>query len=135
MTYAYSYDNSLLLNTDKHGLFYYDEVADVVYNQYDQGFPFDAPDVKITSMYRDSNDNLWIGTYDQGYFVIYAYAEKFNNDSWLKSILANKSVLSVADDSKGKALSEADLGLRSSQSRRKEKATLVSGFCCAREKG
>lgn len=101
VTYAYSYDTSLLLNTDKHGLFYYDEVADVVYSQYDQGFPFDAPDVKITSMYRDSHDNLWIGTYDQGYFVIYAYAEKFNNDSWLKSILANKSVLSVADDSKG----------------------------------
>ena len=41
-----------------------------------------------------------IGTYDQGYHVVYAYEEIFNNDSWLKSNLGQKSVVSIACDSK-----------------------------------
>ena len=82
-------------------LFYYNTAADVLCHQSEQGFPFDVPEAKITCMYQDSRNNLWIGTYDQGYHVVYAYEENFNDDSWLKSSLANKSVVAVADDSKG----------------------------------
>ena len=101
VSYIYQYGEDILFNTEKHGLFYYNTAADVLYHQSEQGFPFDVPEAKITCMYQDSRNNLWIGTYDQGYHVVYAYEENFNDDSWLKSSLANKSVVAVADDSKG----------------------------------
>ena len=97
----YGFDAYILINTEKHGLFCYDVKADVLYQQDEQGFPFDVPDVKINCMFQDSRDNLWIGTYDQGYHVVYAYEERFNRNNWLKSSLANKSVVAVEDDSKG----------------------------------
>ena len=101
VSYIYQYGEDILFNTEKHGLFYYNTAADVLCHQSEQGFPFDVPEAKITCMYQDSRNNLWIGTYDQGYHVVYAYEENFNDDSWLKSSLANKSVVAVADDSKG----------------------------------
>ena len=101
VSYVYPYADCVLLNTDRHGLFYYDPLDDVIYHQSEQGFPFEAPDVKIKCMFMDSRDNLWIGTYDQGYYVVYAYEERFNRNSWLKSSLAGKSVVAVDDDSKG----------------------------------
>ena len=65
-------------------MFWYDETNDVLCHQSEKGFPFELPDAKINTMFLDSNDNIWIGTYDQGYHVIYAYEELFNKDSWLK---------------------------------------------------
>ena len=100
VSYIFPYGDSVLLNTEKDGMFIYYPSEDVLYHQSEKGFPFDVPDVKITTMYLDSNDNLWIGTYDQGYHVIYAYEELFNNDNWLKTSLGHKSVVSVDCDSK-----------------------------------
>lgn len=64
-------------------------------HQSENGFPFQVPDVKITRMYTDTRGNLWIGTYDQGYHIVYSYQERFNNDGWLKLSLGKKSVISV----------------------------------------
>lgn len=103
VTYIYPYkDDSLLLYTEKQGMYIYNRVENNLKHQSEKGFPFEVPDMKITCMYTDSRDNLWIGSYDQGYQVIYNYEERFNNDSWLKSSLGNKSVVSVAADSKGR---------------------------------
>ena len=100
VSYIYPYGDAVLLNTEKDGMFIYYRKEDVLYHQSEQGFPFEVPDVKINTMFLDSNENLWIGTYDQGYHVVYAYEELFNNDNWLKSSLGHKSVVSVASDSK-----------------------------------
>lgn len=100
VSYIFQYGDAVLLNTEKDGMFIYHMTEDVLYHQSEKGFPFEVPDVKITTMFLDSNDNLWIGTYDQGYHVIYAYEELFNNDNWLKSSLGHKSVVSVDCDSK-----------------------------------
>ena len=103
VTYIYPYkDDSLLLCTEKQGMYIYNRVENNLKHQSEKGFPFEVPDMKITCMYTDSRDNLWIGSYDKGYTVIYNYEERFNNDSWLKSSLGNKSVVSVAADSKGR---------------------------------
>ena len=96
----YECDGSVLLNTEKDGMFLYDQTEGGLYHQGEKGFPFDVPDVKIHTMFQDSNRNLWLGTYDQGYHVIYAYEELFNNDNYLKSSLGHKSVISVDSDSK-----------------------------------
>ena len=88
------------INTEKHGLFVYDIKGKTLKHQSENGFPFQVPDVKITCMYTDTHGNLWIGTYDQGYHVVYSYQERFNNDGWLKLSLGKKSVISVDCDSK-----------------------------------
>ena len=47
-------------------------------------------------MFTDSQQNLWIGSVDQGYTVCYHYKERFNNDNYLRSELNNKSVVSLS---------------------------------------
>ena len=102
VTYIYPYDeHSLLINTEKHGLFYYDSNEGMVRHQNERGFPFAAPDFSIKQMFKDSHNNLWIGSVDQGYKVIYNYKERFNDNSYLRSCTDNKSVVSLDCDSKG----------------------------------
>ena len=91
---------SLLLNTEKNGLFVYNKSEGILRHQSESGFPFKVPDMKINSMFTDSKDNLWIGSYDQGYHVVYSYEERFNNDGWLKLSLGRKSVVAVDCDSR-----------------------------------
>lgn len=101
VSYIYPYGNSsILFNTDKNGLFLYDKAAGTYIHQSEKGFPFSVPDVKINCMFEDSKNNLWIGSYDQGYYVIYDYQGRFNNDTWLKSSIGQRSVVSVDCDSK-----------------------------------
>ena len=89
----------LIFNTEKDGLFVYDKVNGTLIHQSENGFPFDVPDVRITCMFTDSKSNLWIGSYDQGYHVVYSYEERFNNYGWLKLSLGQKSVVAVDCDS------------------------------------
>ena len=101
VSYIYQYgEDSVLLNTENDGLFIYDKAEGTLKHQSENGFPFVAPDDKITCMFTDSRNNLWIGTYDQGYRVIYDYKERFNSDSWLKSNVGHRSVVSLDNDSK-----------------------------------
>ena len=100
VSYIYPYgSSSMILCTDKHGMFIYSKSDGTLRHQSENGFPFTAPDVKVNCMFTDSRNNLWIGSFDQGYHVIYDYEEYFNNDSWLKSSLGQKSVVSVECDS------------------------------------
>ena len=92
--------STLIFNTEKDGLFVYNKENKTLIHQSEGGFPFNVPDVKINCMFTDSKNNLWIGTYDQGYHVVYSYEERFNNDGWLKLSLGQKSVVAVDSDSK-----------------------------------
>ena len=100
VTNVHQHGHSMLIfNTEKDGLFVYNKVDGTLCHQSESGFPFNVPDVKINCMFTDSKSNLWIGTYDQGYHVVYSYEERFNNDGWLKLSLGQKSVVSVDCDS------------------------------------
>ena len=90
--------NSLLLNTERRGLFLYNYIDESVIHQDENGFPFEAPRFKISKMFTDSQKNLWIGSVDQGYTVRYSYKERFNTNNYLNSSFKNKSVVSVAVD-------------------------------------
>lgn len=101
ISHIYPYgETSVLFNTEKNGMFIYNSVDGSLKHQSEKGFPFEVPDVKITCIFQDSKNNLWLGSYDQGYSVVYDYEERFNNDSWLKSSIGQKSVVSVDCDSK-----------------------------------
>lgn len=101
VSYIYPFrDSSIIFSTEKDGLFIFNASDGTFKHQSETGFPFSVPDVKISCMFEDSRHNLWIGTYDQGYHVVYDYESRFNNDSWLKSNIGHKSVVSVDRDSK-----------------------------------
>ena len=100
VSYVHASSNSAIyMNTEKHGLFVYNRLDNTLRHQSESGFPFQVPDMKINCMFTDSHDNLWIGSYDQGYHVVYSYQERFNNDGWLKLSLGQKSVVAVDCDS------------------------------------
>lgn len=99
ITLIHPYDNvSLLINTQKDGLFLYNSNSGKVIGQNESGFPFDAPNFEITSMFTDSKKNLWIGSTDQGFTVIYNYKKHFNNNNFLQARFQNKSVSSISPD-------------------------------------
>ena len=96
-------NNCLLLNTSRHGMFCYNYTDNTVVHQDGEGFPFEVPGFQISRLFTDSQQNLWIGSSDQGYTVVYHYKERFNNSNFLRSFLNNKSVTSV-DVEKGNIL-------------------------------
>lgn len=55
----------------QNGLFYYDSKAKMLTAQGHPGFPFDEPSFKVTHLFKDSRNNLWMGSSDQGYSVNY----------------------------------------------------------------
>ena len=98
----YSYSNSSLLINTQDGVFLYDYVSGSVIHQSEDGFPFEVPDVIITTMFTDSQKNLWIGSLDQGYVVRYSYKKLFNNSAFLRLRTDQQSVTSVAQDKDGR---------------------------------
>jgi len=99
ITKMHPYNNSsLLINTQKDGLFLYNYISGTIVHQSESGFPFEAPNFEITTFFTDSQKNLWIGSYDQSFVVKYFYKERFNNDNFLRLKFENKSVLSVTPD-------------------------------------
>lgn len=99
ITYIHPYGhNSLLLNTERQGLFLYNYITDTVIGQDETGFPFEAPRFKISAMFTDSQQNLWIGSVDQGYTVRYNYKKRFNTNNYLSLYFKNKSVKYLAVD-------------------------------------
>jgi hypothetical protein len=88
--------HALLLNTTKYGMFCYNYKEGTVTHQSEDGFPFEVPRFKINQLFTDSQQNLWIGSVDQGYTVCYNYKERFNNNNYLRSRFENKSVVSIA---------------------------------------
>lgn len=99
---VHPYGGGLLLNTEKLGLFFYDPVEGKVFRAGEDGFPFDAPEFKIKKMFTDKDGNLWIGSEDQGYDVIYSSFNKFNNNRTLEVAFRNKSVTSLQVDRLGR---------------------------------
>lgn len=102
ITYIHPYgNNSLLLNTSRHGMFCYNYANNTIAHQGDEDFPFEVPEFQISCMFTDSQNNLWIGSTDQGYTVCYHYKERFNNDNYIRSYFSNKSVVSVSAEKNG----------------------------------
>ena len=91
--------NGLLFCTMKNGIFLYSATDGTVVHQSERGFPFKAPEFRVSTMFTDSQKNLWIGSTDQGISVAYNYQERFNPDNSLSMAFAGKTVTSLAMDS------------------------------------
>ncbi len=89
------FGDGLLLNTDREGLLYYNRKEGVLLRPREGGYPFDAPDFKVTVMFTDSHDNLWMGSEDHGYVVRSGNQKRFNNNYILRSAFDGKSVVAL----------------------------------------
>jgi signal transduction histidine kinase/ligand-binding sensor domain-containing protein/DNA-binding response OmpR family regulator len=100
VTYMHPYTSTILLINTQNGLFFYDFVKKVIIFQDEDGFPFDVPKFKITTMFTDSQNNLWIGSSDHGYVTKFSYKNRFNNinNNYRSPHIGHKSVLSVVTD-------------------------------------
>ncbi|MBN2805031.1 MAG: response regulator [Prolixibacteraceae bacterium] len=89
---------SVIIRTQRDGLFLYNYLNNAVIHQSENGFPFEVPDFEISTIYTDTKKNIWIGSSDQGYTVRYHYKERFNNNNYLRSKFENISVSNVTAD-------------------------------------
>lgn len=122
--------NSLLINTNKNGLFLYDKGKKVI-RQSENRFPFSLPSFDITTIFKDSRKNIWIGSADHGYKVIYGYSRFFNTDFVLSNATQQKSVIAVSYDKSGNywiATQSNELIIYNSKSRNKTIVDLHSFF-------
>lgn len=87
------YDNKIVGVCDKH-LFVYDKGRDTVVFDDEINFPFKSPGFNISTIYNDREGNVWFGSEDQGYSVVYRYHDRFSNH--LSSFFKNKSIVSIA---------------------------------------
>jgi signal transduction histidine kinase/DNA-binding response OmpR family regulator/ligand-binding sensor domain-containing protein len=85
---------SLLINTPQ-GIYLYNYMEKRVISQDENGFPFEPPAFNITSMFTDSQKNLWIGSSDQGFVTSYSYKERFNENNYLRKFMEHKSIVSL----------------------------------------
>ncbi len=90
--------SSVIIRTQRNGLFLYNYLTGAVIHQSENGFPFEVPDFEISTIYNDSQNNLWIGSTDQGYAVRYYYKERFNNNNYLRSRFKGISVSHITTD-------------------------------------
>lgn len=99
ITQIMPYSNtSILLRTAKSGLFLDNFKTHDIIGQWQASFPFEVPDINITTMFMDSQNNLWLGSDYQGFKVIYGYKERFNGSNFLSRETRDKSILSIAYD-------------------------------------
>ncbi len=93
-------DNQILINTHKNGIYIYDYEKDLLIDQRSDNFPFEISDYVITSLFTDKNNNLWIGTQSNGFRVIYAYNEQFNDNQALQKLSKEQHIIALATDEK-----------------------------------
>ena len=99
----YSVDgNSILLSVIGKGLFEYDRTTGLVSYQDDPGFPYEVPSAEIHAIFRDSRQNLWFGTANEGFSVSFRYKEQFNRNKYLTDAFRHKAVTSLCQDGKGR---------------------------------
>ncbi len=124
-------ENSLLINTNKNGIFLYDRIKNKIIQQSENEFPFTLSSFDITTIFKDSRKNLWIGSVDQGYKVIYNYSRVFNTDLELSNATKQESVIAISNDRLGNlwvATQSNDLIIYNRKSRIKTVVDLHSFF-------
>lgn len=94
---VHPFGNGLLFYSELAGMFYYEDGR--IISQYDSSFPFTVPDFRVSVLFTDAAGNLWTGSADQGFSVVYnKYAKKYNDPSLVKVKISGKSVKVIEED-------------------------------------
>ncbi len=95
--FDYSTDQVLIYN-DALEMYLYNTKTGEIFSQKNSQFPFEVPDMEISRMFIDQQENIWVGSRDNGFQVIYKYKQQFNSEAYLTSVFNQKSVLSITED-------------------------------------
>ncbi|MFV0592009.1 MAG: two-component regulator propeller domain-containing protein [Draconibacterium sp.] len=99
ITQVFRYSESqLLFVTHKNGLFLFDQKQNKIFSQDDYEFLFEVLDCNITCLFKDSRDNLWIGSHEKGFHIIYKYENQFNYNRHLQALAKGNSIKTVTPD-------------------------------------
>lgn len=93
ISHLHGYDGKIIGVAEDH-LFLYDKERSAIVFDDEINFPFKAPDFKISTIYNDKAGNIWFGSEDQGYKVVYRHQGRFANQ--LAAFFKNRSVISMA---------------------------------------
>lgn len=100
ITLMYSEDeNRHFLYTDE-GFWLYNSKTGAITTEGQGDFPFEVPSQRITALFMDSQNNVWIGNKMHGVVVRNNYKERFNSNVHLTNQLKGKSISSLCMDRK-----------------------------------
>ncbi|GAB6007599.1 hybrid sensor histidine kinase/response regulator [Dysgonomonas reticulitermitis] len=94
-------DDVFLIGTRNNGLYYYDCNTHIMKNYKNnpkENNPDNIPDNFVTNIMRDSNGNIWIGTYGGGISLFVLGKGKFTTYN-TKSGLLNNNICKIVEDS------------------------------------
>lgn len=98
----HSYDaHRLLIATGTKGLLMYDFRNGKLLAEKDNAFPFTTNGINVCNMFTDSRGNLWLGSDDQGFRIIYKYKDMFNAYEAMSRAVGRQSLKSIATDHNG----------------------------------
>ncbi|MBO1362864.1 response regulator [Prevotella sp. A2931] len=96
---VYPYDVAgILISTGAGKTYLYHRRKDTLIAPDSPDFPVKVGRFWPTCMFRDSRDNLWMGSTDEGYIVNYRDHKLFNSNSHLHDYIGQQPVLSLATD-------------------------------------
>jgi signal transduction histidine kinase/ligand-binding sensor domain-containing protein/DNA-binding response OmpR family regulator len=87
----------LLIGTESQGIFHYDIITQTLLHNEPQQLGVLGSD-QLLSCYVDSQENVWIGSFDRGFSVWKRYLDYFNPDPVLSNTLRDKFVTRILED-------------------------------------
>lgn len=93
--------NTILIGTENEGLFLYNLLSNKLYTAKENNFFSDNKSVHITSLYKDSWQNIWLGTFDNGYYFELNSPKRFNKNRKLNAVTEGKFITRIAEDKLG----------------------------------
>ena len=98
--FAYS-SSALLVYTNRRQLYLYNTATRQLLPSQHPDFPFEVPQDEIISIFTDSHRNVWIGTADNGYKVIYNRQQAFNLNYRLTTFFQGRRISSLHMSAEG----------------------------------
>lgn len=90
--------SQLCIGTENSGVYIYDFITLDLKRLQDTGLFPTVTSKHVTSCYTDKQDNVWLGTFDHGYYIEVANKKEFNTDNVLNSFMKGKFTTCIVED-------------------------------------
>lgn len=94
-------ESEMYLVTSK-GLFLYKSNEQKMIHQSESSFPYQVSDYHATTLFTDSQKNLWLGTYNQGAILLSNNKDYFNYNNVVDKFFQKKYISGVTSDQEGR---------------------------------
>lgn len=94
-------ESEIYLVTSK-GLFLYNVNEQKMVHQSESSFPYQVSDYHVTTLFTDSQKNLWIGTFNQGAIILSDSKDYFNHNNMVDKFFHKKFISGLTADKAGR---------------------------------